>query len=82
MISDFVAKAGGVVGPHTFYALPGRMLIAGLSNNKDHSGRSALVEYTNGGRYVTTHWMPHDGDLRGSVKTGQFADGYSYDARV
>jgi selenium-binding protein 1 len=82
VIGDFVAKAGGVVGPHTFYALPGRMLITGLSNNKDHSGRSALVEYTNGGRYVTTHWMPHDGDLRGSVKTGQLADGYSYDARV
>ena len=82
VISDFVAKAGGVVGPHTFYALPGRMLITGLSNNKDHSGRSALVEYTNGGRYVATHWMPHDGDLRGSVKTGQHADGYSYDARV
>ncbi len=82
VISDFVAKAGGVVGPHTFYALPGRMLITGLSNNKDHGGRSALVEYTNAGRYVATHWMPHDGDLRGSVKTGQHADGYSYDARV
>ena len=32
-IDDFVAKTGGIVGPHTNYALPGRMLITGLSNN-------------------------------------------------
>ena len=31
-IKDFSKKSGGVVGPHTFYALPGRMLITGLSN--------------------------------------------------
>ncbi|MCP4003840.1 MAG: selenium-binding protein [bacterium] len=82
VISDFVARSGGVVGPHTFYALPGRMLITGLSNNKDHGGRSALVEYTNSGEHVVTHWMPIDGNLRGSRKTGEFADGYDYDARV
>ncbi len=81
-ITDFVAKTGGVVGPHTFYALPGRMLITGLSNNKDHGGRSAQVEYTNEGEWVATHWMPTDDDLRGSTKAGEFADGYNYDARV
>ncbi len=27
VIEDFVAKSGGVVGPHTTYALPGRMMI-------------------------------------------------------
>ena len=27
VITDFVSKSGGVVGPHTHYALPGRMLI-------------------------------------------------------
>jgi len=81
-IENFVAKSGGVVGPHTHYALPGRMLITGLSNNKDHGGRTALVEYTNGGRYVTTHWMPTDGDLGGATKAGQFADGYGYDVRA
>ena len=64
-IDDFVAKSGGVVGPHTSYALPGRMLITGLSNNRDHGGRTGMVEYTNGGDYVATHWMPIDGDLRG-----------------
>src|SRR5678809_243944 len=34
-IDTFVADSGGVVGPHTFFALPGRMLITGLSNDKD-----------------------------------------------
>ena len=28
-IDDFVSKSGGVVGPHTTYALPGRMIITG-----------------------------------------------------
>ena len=82
VITDFVAASGGVVGPHTHYALPGQMLITGLSNNKDHGGRSALVEYTNDGTYVATHWLPVEENLRGAVKTGQYADGYNYDVRV
>ena len=81
-ITDFVGKSGGVVGPHTTYALPGRMIITGLSNNKDHGGRTGLVEYTNDGKYVDTHWMPTDSDLGGAVKTGKYADGYGYDLRV
>lgn len=81
-ITDFVAKSGGVVGPHTTYALPGRMIITGLSNNKDHGGRTGLVEYTNDGDYITTHWTPTDSDLGGAVKTGKYADGYGYDLRV
>jgi selenium-binding protein 1 len=81
-ITDFVAKSGGVVGPHSTYALPGRIIITGLSNNKDHGGRTGLVEYTNDGDYVTTHWTPTDSDLEGAVKTGKYADGYGYDVRV
>ena len=81
-IDDFVSKSGGVVGPHTSYALPGRMMLTGLSNDKDHGGATALVEYTNEGNYVTTHWMPKDGDLRGAIKSGKFADGYGYDLRA
>jgi len=81
-ISDFVAKSGGVVGPHTSYALPGRMMLTGLSNNRDHGGRTALVEYTNAGDYIVTHWMPTDDNLQGAVKSGQFADGYGYDVRA
>jgi selenium-binding protein 1 len=58
------------------------MLLTGLSNNRDHGGRTALVEYTNAGDYVATHWMPTDDALDGAVKTGQFADGYGYDVRA
>ena len=82
VITDFVAKSGGVVGPHSLYALPGRMLITGLSNNKDNGGRTAVVEYNNAGDYISTHWLPTDTDLKGAIKTGQFADGYNYDVRA
>ena len=82
VVTDFVAKSGGVVGPHTTYALPGRMMITGLSNNQDHGGRTALVEYTNEGEYIATHWMPTDDNLRGAKKGGRFADGYGYDVRA
>ncbi len=82
VIDDFVERSGGVVGPHTNYALAGRMMLTGLSNNTDHGGRTALVEYTNSGDYIATHWMPTDDALDGAVKSGQFADGYGYDVRV
>ncbi|MDD4915791.1 MAG: selenium-binding protein SBP56-related protein [Methylococcales bacterium] len=82
VITDFVAKSGGVVGPHSLYALPGRMLITGLSNSKDHGGRTAVVEYNSAGEYMATRWVPTDSDLQGAVKTGQFADGYNYDVRA
>jgi selenium-binding protein 1 len=68
-IDDFVEKSGGVVGPHTFYALPGRMLISGLSNAKDRGGKTALVEYNNDGEYVRTIWMPEGAE-------------YGYDSRI
>jgi methanethiol oxidase len=80
-IDDFVQASGGVVGPHGFYALPGRMLIGGLSNVRDDGGRTALVEYTNEGRHIATHWMPTDADPRGAA-VEKVADGYGYDARV
>jgi selenium-binding protein 1 len=68
-IATFAKDSGGVVGPHTFYALPGRMLITGLSNDKDGGGRTGLVEYNNEGGWVRTMWMPDDAP-------------YGYDARV
>lgn len=80
-IGDFVKTSGGVVGPHTFYALPGRMMISGLSNDKDHGGKTALVEYTNDGKYIATHWMPDQKDARGA-KVEKVADGYGYDVRA
>ncbi len=68
-ITDFVAKSGGVVGPHSFTALPGRMLIASLSNDKDGGGKTALVEFNNSGEFIRTVWMPAGAE-------------YGYDARI
>nr|NIP95397.1 selenium-binding protein [Akkermansiaceae bacterium] len=81
-IEDFSAKTGGVVGPHTHYALPGRMMITGLSNNRDHGGRTGMAEYSNDGTYLATYWMPMDSELAGAKKSGELADGYGYDLRV
>ena len=80
-IDDFVKASGGVVGPHTVYAIPGRVLISGLSNDKDHGGRTALVEYTNDGDHVATHWMPTAANPAGAT-VEKLADGYGYDVRI
>lgn len=79
-ISNFVEESGGAAGPHGAYALPGRMLISTLSN-KSRDGRAALVEYSNDGKYIATHWIPTDKDS-GGAKIEKLADGYGYDARV
>src|SRR3989449_6088538 len=57
-LDSFVKDSGGVVGPHTFFALPGRMLITGLSNQKDHGGREALVEDNNEGKVIKKLLLP------------------------
>jgi selenium-binding protein 1 len=80
-IDKFAETTGGAIGPHGAYALPGRMLIPCLSNEKDHGGRTALVEYGNDGNYITTHWLPTKDDGQGAVNP-DLADGYGYDARV
>ena len=82
IITDFTEASGGLVGPHTFYAFPGRMMITALSNNADGGGRTGMAEYNNEGEYITTHWIPTDSDLHGATKTGNLADGYGYDVRV
>jgi selenium-binding protein 1 len=58
-----------VVGPHTFYPLPGRVMITGLSNDKDKGGKTGIVEYNNNGEYIRTVWMPEKAE-------------YGYDARI
>src|SRR6266852_8058904 len=74
-ITDLPMKSGGATGPHGAYALPGRMLIPCLSNSKDKSGRTALVEYSNEGEYLATHWMPTRDNAHGAAGV-EFADGY------
>jgi selenium-binding protein 1 len=68
-IKTFEKDTGGLVGPHTFYSLPGRMLITALSNNKDQGGRTGMAEYTNDGKFIRTIWMPAEAP-------------YGYDVRV
>ena len=70
-IDNFEIKSG-FVGPHTFYALPGRMLVQGLSNNKTHDGVTGIATYTNDGEFITAHAMP----------VGNGADGYGYDIGI
>ena len=62
-------KDTGLAGPHGFYALPGRMLVPGLSNAKDHGGRTGIAEYSNEGEFVRVDPMPEKAP-------------YGYDARV
>jgi selenium-binding protein 1 len=80
-IDNFEKTTGGAIGPHGAYPLPGRMLIPCLSNEKDHGGKTALVEFNNDGSYIATHWMPTKEDARGAANAN-LADGYGYDARV
>ncbi|MET4699144.1 selenium-binding protein 1 [Constrictibacter sp. MBR-5] len=79
-IDDFTEKSGGIVGPHGAYALPGRVMISGLSNTA-RDGRTGLVEYSNEGEYIATHWMPTAESTQGA-EVEKIADGYGYDARV
>src|SRR5579862_1474096 len=56
-IADLTAKTH-FVGPHTFYALPGRMLIGNLSNSADQGGRTGMALYNNKGELVAHYAMP------------------------
>jgi methanethiol oxidase len=74
-ISDLTGRTG-YVGPHTFYALPGRMLIGNLSNAKDKGGVTGIAQYNNQGGFVAKYDMPvgEIGGVRG--------DGYGYDVAI
>jgi selenium-binding protein 1 len=70
-IDDFAAKSG-YVGPHTFYAMPGRMLVGALSNAKDKGGVTGMAMYNNKGDFVARYPMP----------VAQGGDGYGYDIAI
>jgi selenium-binding protein 1 len=74
-ITDLPAKSG-LVGPHTFYALPGRMLIGTLSNTKDKGGVTGLAVYNNKGDFVAKYDMPT------ATIDGVKGDGYGYDVAL
>jgi selenium-binding protein 1 len=70
-ITDLASKTG-YIGPHTYYALPGRMLVQALSNDKDKGGVTGIAAYNNAGEFIARYPMPVD-------KGG---DGYGYDLAV
>src|SRR5207302_961591 len=70
-ISDLGEKSG-FLGPHTYYALPGRMLVQALSNTQDKGGRTGMALYNNKGEFITSYSMPSEGG----------GDGYGYDLAV
>jgi selenium-binding protein 1 len=70
-ISDLGDKSG-YLGPHTYYALPGRMLVQALSNTKDKGGVTGIGLYNNKGEFLAAHPMPVTGG----------GDGYGYDLAV
>jgi selenium-binding protein 1 len=74
-IADLPGQSG-YVGPHTFYALPGRVLIGNLSNTTDNGGVTGLALYNNKGTFIQKYDIP-TGTV-GGVK----GDGYGYDIAV
>lgn len=79
-IADLPQKSGWV-GPHTFYPLPGRMLIGTLSNNKDHGGATGLAVYNNKGEFVASYPIPRAG-AGAAATAGPAGDGYGYDIAI
>src|SRR4029079_13312744 len=70
-IKDLAAKTG-YIGPHTYYALPGRMLVQALSNEKDKGGVTGMALYSNKGEFIAPYPMPTD----------NAGAGYGYDLAV
>ena len=74
-IADLPQKTA-LIGPHTFYALPGRMLIGTLSNSKDKGGVTGLALYNNKGDLIRKYATPV------TSINGVKGDGYGYDIAV
>jgi selenium-binding protein 1 len=54
---DNVAQLTELSGPHTPYAIPGRMLIS-MASGPDGTGPGGLAEFTNDGEFVASHKSP------------------------
>ncbi|WGJ16523.1 selenium-binding protein SBP56-related protein [Methylocapsa sp. D3K7] len=70
-ITDLTGKTG-YIGPHTFYAIPGRMVIGALSNDKTRDGVTGIAVYSNKGEFLSAHPIPADNG----------GDGYGYDIAI
>jgi selenium-binding protein 1 len=70
-ITDLGDKSG-FLGPHTYYAMPGRMLVQALSNTRDKGGVTGMALFNNQGKFIAAQPMP----------TSNSGDGYGYDLAV
>ena len=71
VITDLPDRTG-YVGPHTFYAMPGRMLVGTLSNARDKGGVTGLALFSNKGDLISKYDIPTDNG----------GDGYGYDIGI
>jgi selenium-binding protein 1 len=55
---DNVPQLTGLSGPHTPYAIPGRMLIS-MASGPDGTGPGGIAEFTNDGEFVASHKTPN-----------------------
>jgi selenium-binding protein 1 len=55
---EHVPQLTGLSGPHTPYAIPGRMLIS-MASGPDGTGPGGLAEFTNDGQFVASHKAPN-----------------------
>jgi len=67
-----LGEKSGWLGPHTFYAMPGRMLVGNLSNVKDKGGVTGMAVFNNKGDFVSSVPMP----------AANGGDGYGYDIAI
>ena len=67
-----LGEKSGWLGPHTFYAMPGRMIVGNLSNVKDKGGVTGMAVFNNKGEFVSSTPMP----------TAMGGDGYGYDIAI
>jgi len=71
VIADLPERTG-YAGPHTFYALPGRMVVGTLSNTRDKGGVTGLALFNNKGDLISKYDLPTDNG----------GDGYGYDIGI
>ena len=55
---DDVPRLTGLSGPHTPYAIPGRILVS-MASGPDGTGPGGIAEFTNDGEFVASHKAPN-----------------------
>jgi selenium-binding protein 1 len=56
-VIEDVAKTTGLTGPHTPYAIPGRILVS-MASGPDGTGAGGVAEFTNEGQFIASYRTP------------------------